>query len=305
MTSATPARLAIVGNPVSHSRSPQIHARFAAASGHAVEYVRIESPLDQFVATVRAFADSGARGCNVTVPFKGEAFAACTRLSDRARRAQAVNTIAFEADGWFGDNTDGAGLVRDIELNAGVPLRGKRVLVLGAGGAAAGALDPLLAAQPAALVVANRTPAKAQALVERFAASAARLDVPLSATALETPGTAFDVLINATAASLQAAVPPLPQGTLTPGALALDMMYGAATLPFLRWARAQGAVARDGLGMLVEQASEAYFVWLGVRPGTFQVLTELRREVDAAATAAARAAEGVDNDGGEGAGARA
>jgi len=305
MTPATPARLAIVGNPVAHSRSPQIHARFAAASGHAVEYVRIESPLDQFVATVRAFADSGARGCNVTVPFKGEAFAACTRLSDRARRAQAVNTIAFEADGWFGDNTDGAGLVRDIELNAGVPLRGKRVLVLGAGGAAAGALDPLLAAQPAALVVANRTPAKAQALVERFAASAARLDVPLSATALETPGTAFDVLINATAASLQAAVPPLPQGTLTPGALALDMMYGAATLPFLRWARAQGAVARDGLGMLVEQASEAYFVWLGVRPGTFQVLTELRREVDAAATAAARAAEGVDNDGGEGAGARA
>ena len=285
-----PVRLAVIGNPVAHSRSPQIHARFAAAAGHAVNYTRIEAPLDGFAATLRAFAEGGARGCNVTVPFKGEAFTACTRLSERARRAEAVNTISFEADGWFGDNTDGAGLVRDIELNAGVPLRGRRVLVLGAGGAAAGALDPLLAARLAALVVANRTPAKAQALVERFTASAARLDVPLSATALETPGAGFDVLINATAASLQAAVPPLPPGTLRPGALALDMMYGAAALPFLRWARAQGAVARDGLGMLVEQAAEAYFLWMGVRPSTFQLLTELRREVDAQAAAKAGAA---------------
>jgi shikimate dehydrogenase len=283
-----PARLAVVGNPVAHSRSPQIHAAFARAAGHALDYTRIESPLGQFAATVRAFAEAGARGCNVTLPFKGEAFAACTRLSDRARRAEAVNTIVFEADGWFGDNTDGAGLVRDIELNAGVPLRGRRVLLLGAGGAAAGALDPLLDARPAALVVANRTPAKARALVERFAASAARQDVPLSATALDAPGAGFDVLVNATAASLQAAVPPLPAGTLRPGALALDMMYGAATLPFLRWARAQGAVARDGLGMLVEQAAEAYFVWLGLRPATFQVLTELRREVDAQVAAAAK-----------------
>ncbi|MFL6630102.1 MAG: shikimate dehydrogenase [Vitreoscilla sp.] len=284
-------RLAVVGNPVSHSRSPQIHARFAQATGLAVDYTRIEAPLDAFVATLRAFAETGARGCNVTVPFKGEAFAACARLSERARRAEAVNTIVFEADGWFGDNTDGAGLVRDIELNAGVPLQGKRVLVLGAGGAAAGALDPLLAARPAALVVANRTAAKAQAMIERFAAGAARLDVPLSAaSSLEAPGADFDVLVNATAASLQAAVPPLPAGTLRPGALALDMMYGAATLPFLRWARAQGAVARDGLGMLVEQASEAFFVWMGQRPATFQVLADLRREVDAQVEAAAKAA---------------
>ncbi|HYP33032.1 MAG TPA: shikimate dehydrogenase [Burkholderiaceae bacterium] len=285
-----PARLAVVGNPVAHSRSPQIHARFAAATGLAVDYTRIEAPLDGFVATVRAFAEAGARGCNVTVPFKGEAFAACARLSERARRAEAVNTIVFEADGWLGDNTDGAGLVRDIELNAGVPLAGRRVLVLGAGGAAAGALDPLLAARPAALVVANRTPSKAQALVERFAAGAARLGVPLSAAALEAPGGEFDVLVNATAASLHAAVPPLPAGTLAPGALALDMMYGAATLPFLRWARAQGAVARDGLGMLVEQASEAFFVWMGQRPATFPVLAELRREVDGQVDASARAA---------------
>jgi shikimate dehydrogenase len=138
-------------------------------------------------------------------------------------------------------------------------------------------------------------------MIERFAASAARLDVPLSAAALETPGAGFDVLINATAASLHAAVPPLPPGTLAPGALALDMMYGVATLPFLRWASAQGAVARDGLGMLVEQASEAYFVWLGVRPSTFQVLTELRREIDAAMAGAASAADGRGKDGGAGA----
>ena len=291
MSASSPAKLAVVGNPVSHSRSPQIHARFAEATGLDVDYTRLLAPLDAFVATLRAFADAGARGCNVTVPFKGEAFAACTRLSERARRAEAVNTIVFEADGWFGDNTDGAGLVRDIELNAGVALHGKRVLLLGAGGAAAGAIDPLLAARPAALVVANRTPAKAQAMIERFSAGAARLDVPLSATSLEAPGAGFDVLVNATAASLQAAVPPLPAGTLRPGALALDMMYGAAALPFLRWARAQGAVARDGLGMLVEQASEAFFVWMGQRPATFQVLAELRREVDAQVEAAARSAE--------------
>jgi shikimate dehydrogenase len=290
VSAAPPVRLAVVGNPVAHSRSPQIHARFAAAAGHAVDYTRIESPLDGFAATLRAFADAGARGCNVTVPFKGEAFAACARLTERARRAEAVNTIVFEAGGWRGDNTDGAGLVRDLERNAGVALRGRRVLLMGAGGAAAGALDALLAAGPAALVVANRTSAKALALAARFAADAARLGVALSAAPLDAPGDGFDVLVNATAASLQAAVPPLPAATLRPGALALDMMYGAAALPFLRWARAQGAVARDGLGMLVEQAAEAYFVWQGVRPDTFQVLTELRREVDAHAAAASAGA---------------
>jgi shikimate dehydrogenase len=288
---AGPVRLAVVGHPVSHSRSPQIHARFAAACGHAVDYRRIEAPLDGFLASVRALADAGARGCNVTVPFKGEAYAACARLTERARRAEAVNTITFDpAHGWLGDNTDGAGLVRDIEANAGVALQGRRVLLLGAGGAAAGAIDPLIAARPAALVVANRTAARAQALVERFAASAARHDVPLSAAPIEAPGEEVDVLVNATAASLAAAVPPLPAGTLRPGALALDMMYGPAAVPFLQWARAQGAVARDGLGMLVEQAAEAYFAWMGVRPDTFAVLAALRREVDALAHAAPGAA---------------
>jgi shikimate dehydrogenase len=176
--------------------------------------------------------------------------------------------------------------VRDIERNAGVPLRGRRVLLMGAGGAAAGALDPLLEARPAALVVVNRTAARAQALVDRFAASAARLDVPLSAAPLEAPGADFDVLVNATAASLQAAVPPLPTDAMRPGALALDMMYGPAAAPFLQWARAQGLVARDGLGMLVEQAAEAYALWFGVRPDGFATLAALRREVDAPAGAA-------------------
>ena len=285
MSTTHPTRLAVIGNPVAHSRSPQIHARYAQASGHAVDYTRIEAPLDGFVATVRAFADAGARGCNVTVPFKGEAFTACTRLTERAQRAGAVNTVRFDGDGWLGDNTDGAGLVNDIERNAGVALRGKRVLLLGAGGAAAGALDALLGARPAVLVVANRTLARAHALADRFAQRAAQFEVALSVAPLDAPGTGFDVLVNGTAASLQAEVPPLPAGTLRPGALALDMMYGAASLPFLRWARAQGAVARDGLGMLVEQASEAYQVWLGVRPDTFDVLAALRREVDAAVAA--------------------
>ena len=285
-----PLRLAVVGNPVSHSRSPQIHARFGALTGRAVDYTRLEAPFDGFAATVRAFADAGARGCNVTVPFKGEAFAACDRLSERARLAEAVNTIVFDPAGWIGDNTDGAGLVRDIERNAGVPLAGRRVLLLGAGGAAGGALDPLLAAGPAALVVANRTAARAQALVHRFAARAAHRGVALSVAPFESPGRDFDVLVNATAASLHADVPPLPPGTLRPGALALDMMYGAAAGPFLHWARGQEAVARDGLGMLVEQAAEAFFVWTGVRPATFAVLAELRREVDAQAAAAAAAA---------------
>jgi shikimate dehydrogenase len=278
-------RLAVVGHPVAHSRSPEIHARFAAACGKAVDYTRVEAPLDAFVATVRAFAaDTGrgaARGCNVTVPFKGEAFAACTRLTDRARRAQAVNTISFEPEGWVGDNTDGAGLVRDLEHNAGVPLRGRRVLVLGAGGAAAGALEPLLAAQPAALVVANRSPEKADALVGRFAERAEQFGVTLASAPLAAPGADFDVLVNATAASLQADVPPLPRGTLRPGALALDMMYGPKAEPFLQWARTQGAVARDGLGMLVEQAAEAWVAWFGLRPDTFSTLAALRCQVDA------------------------
>jgi shikimate dehydrogenase len=276
----------VIGNPIGHSKSPRIHAAFAQQTGEDMTYDAILAPLDGFDAAVRAFRAAGGRGLNVTVPFKLQAFALADERSERAREAGAINTLRFDANGALGDNTDGAGLVGDITRRLGVTLRGARVLLLGAGGAAAGALDPLLAARPALLVVANRTFAKAQALAERFAASAARLDVPLAARALDAPGAGFDVLVNATAASLQAAVPPLPAGTLATGALALDMMYGAAAAPFLQWARGQGAIARDGLGMLVEQAAEAWFAWFGVRPDTFAVLTALRREVDAATAAA-------------------
>jgi shikimate dehydrogenase len=278
---AEPARLALIGNPVAHSRSPRIHGAFAEGGRHAVVYDRIEAPHDAFLATARSLAESGARGCNITVPFKRDAYAACTRLTERARQAQAVNTIAFTADGWVGDNTDGAGLLRDIEFNAGVPLRGRRVLLLGAGGAAAGALEPLLEAGPAAIVVANRTFARAQTLVARFADDAARCGVALSVAEVTSPGAAFDVLVNASSSSLNASLPPLPAGTLAPGALVLDMMYGPAARPFLRWAQDQGATTRDGLGMLVEQAAEAWLFWFGVRPDSAPVLDALRHEIDA------------------------
>jgi shikimate dehydrogenase len=284
--SRAPVRLAVVGHPVAHSRSPAIHARFAAACGDDVDYTRLLAPLDGFLATVQAFAREGARGCNVTVPFKGEAFAACARLSERAELAEAVNTIRFDAEGWYGDNTDGAGLVRDIVDNAGVPLDGAQVLVLGAGGAAAGSLGPLIDAGVSRVVVANRTRAKADALVERFADLACSREVALSSAAVEAPGGPFDLVVNATAASLQGDLPPLPAGLLRAGGLGLDMMYGAPAHPFLRWVQAQGATGRDGLGMLVEQAAEAYALWFGHRPPTAATLAALRAEVDAAAPSA-------------------
>jgi len=280
LSSAPPVRLAVVGNPVAHSRSPQIHARFAAACGHAVDYARIEAPLDGFAATLRAFAESGARGCNVTVPFKGEAFAACARLSERARRAQAVNTIVFEADGWFGDNTDGAGLVRDIERNAGVALRGTRVLLIGAGGGAAGALGALVAAGAGEVVVANRTVQRAQELVARHRiALAGAPPGRVAATTLESCGTAFDIVVNASASSASGAAVPVATTVLRRGTLALDMMYGPAADAFLAWAEAHGARGRDGLGMLVEQAAEAFALWRGRAPETAPVLAALRRRL--------------------------
>ena len=282
-------RYAVVGHPVQHSRSPFIHAAFAAATGQALHYGRLESPLDGFEATVQAFAastagDDGAlgpaRGCNVTVPFKFLAHGMARRRSERAELAEAVNTLRFDAEGWYGDNTDGAGLVRDITHNAGVPITGRRVLMLGAGGAAAGALGPLLEARPAAVCLVNRTVAKAEALVARHAALAGSLGVDLSSAGLDTCDTGFDLVVNASASSLQGAAVPLRDAVLKPGALALDMMYGPAAEPFLRWAADHGAAGRDGLGMLVEQAAEAFTVWRGVRPATAEVLADLRRRVD-------------------------
>ena len=273
-------RYAVIGHPVEHSRSPDIQARFAAQTGQSIDYTRLLSPLDGFTATVRQFAADGAQGCNVTVPFKFEAWQLAPRRTPRAQRAEAANTLRFDADGWWCDNTDGIGLVRDITVNAGVALAGRRVLLIGAGGAAAGVLGPLIEASPSALVVANRTADKAQSLVDRHADLARDHGVALSAAPLDAPGTAFDIVLNGTASSLAGAGVPVPASVLKPGALAVDMMYGAGARPFLDWAAQHGATGRDGLGMLVEQAAEAFFAWRGVRPDTAPVLAALRAQVD-------------------------
>lgn len=280
-----PDRYAVAGNPVAHSRSPHIHSLFAQQTGQAVDYGRLLCPLDAFAAEVKAFAAAGAQGCNVTVPFKFEAFELASRRSPRAELAQAANTLRFDPEtqgGWLADNTDGVGLVRDITINAGVPLAGRRVLLLGAGGASAGVLGPLIEARPAEIVMANRTVDKAQAIVARHADWAAQHGVQLSARGLADAGTGFDVFINGTAASLAGSGVPVGPEVLKPGSLALDMMYGPAAQAFLDWARSHGAVARDGLGMLVEQAAESFAIWRGVRPDTAPVLANMRALVDAA-----------------------
>jgi len=277
-------RYVVAGNPVEHSQSPFIHAEFARQTGQALRYDRLLCPLHEFGRTVRQFADSDpaqpARGCNVTVPFKFEAFQLAPQHTGRAALARAANTLRFDAQGWRADNTDGAGLVRDIELNAGVPLAGKRLLLIGAGGAAAGVLGPLLGASPALLVLSNRTPEKAQTLAAQHQAAAGR--TRLLVRPLANCGVGFDVVINASASSLQGTAVPVAAHALSPGGLALDMMYGPPAQAFLAWAAAHGAVARDGLGMLVEQAAEAFEFWRGVRPQTAAVLQSLRQRMSAA-----------------------
>ena len=272
-------RYVVAGNPVEHSQSPFIHAEFARQTGQAMDYGRVLWPLGSFAESVRALAESGAKGCNITVPFKFDAFRAAQRLTARATLAQAANVLRFDAEGWLADNTDGVGLVNDIERNAGCPLQDKRVLLIGAGGAASGALGPLLGAQPRVVVVANRTLDKARALVERHARVTAD-STELRASTLAACGVGFDVVINASASSLQSAAVPVSHAVLAPGALALDMMYGAAARPFLDWAATHGARGRDGLGMLVEQAAAAFELWRGVRPDTAPVLAALRARMD-------------------------
>ena len=273
-------RYAVAGNPVEHSQSPFIHAEFARQTGQAVGYERLLCPLDRFLETAHAFAASGAKGCNVTVPFKFEAFRTAARPTPRATLAQAANTLRFDASGWVADNTDGVGLVNDIERNALRPIAGRRVLLIGAGGAAAGALGPLLAAAPATLVVANRSLGKAHDLVERH--RAVQGAVALAAAPLDACGTAFDIVVNASTSSLHGAAIPVPAAVLAPGALALDMMYGPAAANFLAWAGRHGAQGRDGLGMLVEQAAVAFELFRARRPDTAPVLAALRARMDAA-----------------------
>lgn len=270
----------VMGNPVEHSKSPWIHARFAQLTGQTMSYEKRLVAKDGFAQAVQAFREEGGKGCNVTVPFKFESPAMATRLTARAALAQASNTLRFDGAEVLADNTDGIGLVGDIERNAGVDLRGRDVLLIGAGGAAAGVLAPLLEAAPRRIVVANRTIEKARALIERHAPLAAALGVELHACELDVIDGSFHVVVNATASSMSGSGIPVAASVLKPGALALDMMYGPAAQGFLAWAQDNGARGRDGLGMLVEQAAEAFRIWRGVRPPSAQVLAELRATLE-------------------------
>lgn len=264
---------AVIGNPVEHSKSPDIHARFAMQTQQDLQYDRLLAPLDGFFSTVQNFVRDGGKGLNVTLPFKLEAYALATTLTERARAAGAVNTLKFDGTEMLGDNTDGFGLVTDITRNAGIVIAGKSVLLLGAGGAARGVILPLLSEQPARLVVANRTHAKALDLARRFS-SQPRLKVSEFADLDDS----FDIVINATAASLASEVPPISPRVFGAHTLAYDMMYGKEATAFMRFAKQHGASVRDGLGMLVEQAAESFYVWRGVRPETATVFAELRKQ---------------------------
>lgn len=265
----------VIGNPIGHSKSPDIHAAFARQTGQDIVYERVLAPLDGFLDTVHGLVERGYRGANVTVPFKLEAAGIATRLEERARLAGAVNTLRFDGAEIVGDNTDGPGLVADIVRNAGVPLAGRRVLLLGAGGAARGVILPILQHGPQAIVVANRTRATADALAAHFAGQLAHPG-QLSACGFEDIDGAFDVVINATSASLSSAMPPVPGVAFCQDTLALDMMYGSKPSPFMEFAASHGATTRDGLGMLVEQAAEAFAIWRGVRPQTATILEQMR-----------------------------
>ena len=265
----------VIGNPIAHSKSPQIHARFAQQTGQDLGYERLLAPLDGFDAAVRAFIAGGGRGANVTVPFKLDAFALADERSLRAQAAGAVNTLRFDDGRIFGDNTDGVGLVRDILSGGGAAIADARVLLLGAGGAARGVILPLLDEQPRQIVIANRTLAKADQLVTQFSQAGGKL----SASRFESLSGTYDLVINATSASLSAELPPAPPSVFSSQTFAYDMMYGPAPTVFMQMAAAHGARVRDGLGMLVEQAAESFFVWRGVRPDTAPVYQWLREQL--------------------------
>lgn len=270
----------VMGNPVEHSRSPWIHARFAQLTGQDLHYEKRLIPLDGFAAAVASLRAEGGRGCNITVPFKFEAAPLATRLSPRAELAGACNVLKFDGDEVFADNSDGVGLVNDITRNAGVKISGRDVLLIGAGGAAAGVLGPLIEAGPRLVVVANRTQAKAQLLIDRHTALAQQHRVKLQAPELLQVTDDYDIVINATATSMTGEAVPVSPAVLKRGTLACDLMYGPAAQGFTDWAASHGATARDGLGMLVEQAAEAFQIWRGVRPPSAQVLEELRASLE-------------------------
>jgi shikimate dehydrogenase len=269
-------RYAVIGNPIAHSKSPQIHAAFAAQTGQDMEYTRLLAPLTGIRDTVAAFRTEGGNGLNITLPFKVEALQIAGDASERARYAGAANFLQAKDDGWFADNTDGAGLVRDLEANLGYVIAGARVLLIGAGGAARGAILPLLAAKPGSFTIVNRTAHTAIELAQTFAERGPDGIINGGGFASVT-GEQFDLVINATSASLAGAIPALSDGAFAAGSLGYDMMYGDEPTPFMTMALQHGALeVADGLGMLVEQAAESFYLWRGVRPETTGVLEMLR-----------------------------
>ncbi|MBE0486843.1 shikimate dehydrogenase [Marinobacter sp.] len=269
---------AVVGNPISHSKSPRIHSLFARQTGEQLEYTAIQAPLDDFSGTVRHFFERGGKGLNVTVPFKEQAWTLADHRTPRAEKAGAANTLYLDKDqDLVADNTDGVGIVRDLQNNHGIVLKGARILVLGSGGAVRGVLGPILAEQPAALTIANRTVTKAEALVRLFAQDAGA--AMLAACGFDQPDQPFDLVINGTSASLQGDLPPVSANVIGPDTVVYDMMYSLQTTTFNQWALDMGARrVYDGLGMLVEQAAESFYVWRKVRPETTPVIEELRTD---------------------------
>ena len=265
----------VFGNPISHSKSPIIQAAFARQTAQDMDYRAILAPTDGFADAVDAFMAEGGKGANVTLPFKQEAYQLATRLTLRAEQAGAVNTLVFNENEVVGDNTDGVGLLRDITINLNYPIRGKRILLLGAGGAARGVVGPLLGEEPVSLVIANRTVLRARSLAEHFKSVG-----PVSGCGYdELAGQVFDIVINATSASLSGTMPPLPNGIFAPGSLAYKMMYGLGDTPFRAFARNQGAgMISEGLGMLLEQAAESFYLWRGVRPDCKPVAELLQKK---------------------------
>lgn len=269
---------AVMGNPISHSKSPSIHTLFAEQTQQSILYSAIHVDLGGFTQAVGNFAAASGKGLNITVPFKQEAWALVNQRSERAERAGAVNTIKIENDQLFGDNTDGVGLVNDLTVNHNIQLKGKNILLMGAGGAARGVLIPLLKESPSSLFIANRTPDKAKDLADDFSDTGS-----VEGGSYESlTDKKFDIVINATAASLQGELPPLPDTLLNDNASCYDMMYSAEPTPFMTWATDHKAVkVLDGLGMLVEQAAESFFIWRNVKPETRTVIEKLRKELQA------------------------
>ena len=267
---------AVFGHPISHSKSPRIHALFAQQTGQRIDYTARDVPADIFKEELKNFADGGGRGLSCTVPLKELAWHIANEKSERANRARAVNTLVIGNDGkLFGDNTDGVGLMRDLTENLGVTVTGLDILLLGAGGASRGIIDPLLAGKPSRLIIANRTLAKAEKLASEFSDRGG-----IAALGFESlNGESFDLILNATAASLTGDLPPLPERILNPGGVCYDLAYGSQPTPFVRWGVGQGArLSVDGIGMLVEQAAESFFIWRGKRPQTRPVIELLNLE---------------------------